>query len=459
MSGLFLSYSRADRALAERIVRQMRALGVDAWWDEDMGNEDWQLELERRIHELSGVLVIWTEHSVESKHVRDEARLARREDKLINVMAGITSPPFPFDAINGFNLDDWSGREPHRGWSRVVAAVEELVVDKGAAKAGEITVALALREQAVAARRKAVADAEAHIERSRLREAEAAAAKDDADRAADRAQEQLQRVAEMRASPALMRAAQQDWDAAFEAREDIAQALTKARRERERAGAAHAEAMDALEALIASPEPLTKATPAGPPAVMPASEPAVEKRPRRTSRKKSAAAEAEPAPAPTPATVEEPAPVVAMAPPPQLSLRRAAPAIPRRPLIAAGVGGLALAAVAGVVFLVVRPPAADATHAATPAAQASPSPAPALTGKWAVSGLSCADASTISVDGDRLTFVGSDHIPRTAIIVASEPGAPVETRGPDGDVTYTVQQSRLTMSGAQGSLQMTRCSG
>ena len=49
MSGVFLSYSRGDRALAEQIIQGLRALGIDVWWDEDMPGVDWQEELERQI--------------------------------------------------------------------------------------------------------------------------------------------------------------------------------------------------------------------------------------------------------------------------------------------------------------------------------------------------------------------------------------------------------------------------
>ena len=95
MSGIFLSYSRVDRALAEQVLAGLRGLGVDVWWDEDMPGVDWQQELEHQINELAAVLVLWTPASINSKNVRDEARLSQHTDKLINVLAGVSAPPFP----------------------------------------------------------------------------------------------------------------------------------------------------------------------------------------------------------------------------------------------------------------------------------------------------------------------------------------------------------------------------
>jgi hypothetical protein len=475
MSGLFLSYSRADRALAERIVRAMHAVGVATWWDEDMSAVDWQMELAERIHELSGVLVIWTEESVKSVHVRDEARLALQTDKLVNVMAGVTSPPFPFDRINGFHLDDWTGREPHRGWTRVVAAVEELEVQKGGAKPGEITVALALREEKLLQHQKAVAAAQANLQRLQSREIEVGEAKTLADAAVERAQDQLQRVAEMRATPAILRAAQQEFDMAFEAREEAATALQKTRRELDRASTALATAMDALEALLESPEPLAKAARPAPRPKPRAEAPLLEPEPpaAQVSPAPRAAAKAprpkRPAPAPA-AALEVPATVA----PAQPATRQAAEVKPlglaalpvgRRPLIAVGVG-LGLALVAGAVFLLIHPPSASASHPAAPVPTAAgldpatASAASALAGKWAIQGMDCSDPITVSVSGDRLSMASPGAAP-TALTV--EPGAvngTVLARGPDGETSYTLRHGALAMAtpGAPPT-QMTRCAG
>jgi hypothetical protein len=42
VSGVFLSYSRGDRGLADKVIRGLRPIGVDVWWDEDMPGVDWQ---------------------------------------------------------------------------------------------------------------------------------------------------------------------------------------------------------------------------------------------------------------------------------------------------------------------------------------------------------------------------------------------------------------------------------
>src|SRR5260221_5478238 len=132
MSGVFVSYSRVDRVLAHRIVVGLRRLGVDVWWDEDMPGVDWQLELQRKIRELGAVVVLWSPASLESKNVRDEARLGLGAEKLVNVLAGVAEPPFPFDRVNGLDLAGWVGAESTPGWMRLIRTLEPLLASGGA---------------------------------------------------------------------------------------------------------------------------------------------------------------------------------------------------------------------------------------------------------------------------------------------------------------------------------------
>lgn len=191
MTGVFLSYSRADRALADRMIRGLRALDVVVWWDEDMPGVDWQLELERQINDLAAVVVLWTPMSTNSKHVRDEARLALHSDKLVNALIGVAQPPFPYDRVNGLPLDGWSGQEASSGWTRLVATIEEHLVRVGAAQAGALTAALNARDQAIKSRRAALAAAELAFQQAKAAEDEAETAAADARATLARAEDQL----------------------------------------------------------------------------------------------------------------------------------------------------------------------------------------------------------------------------------------------------------------------------
>jgi hypothetical protein len=220
MSGIFLSYSRADRDLAERIVKGLRGLGVDVWWDEDMPGVDWRDELQRQLTELSAVLVIWTPASCKSANVMAEARLGDRRDTLVNVISGVPSPPPPFDAINALPLDGWTGLEGHNGWSRLVRTVEDFLVLKGGTQRGEVTGALSARETLIRQRRHDVASAIDAYQATQEGEAAATTADAEASKACDAAQEQLRWVVERHATPTVVRAAQAEAEAALTAQDE-----------------------------------------------------------------------------------------------------------------------------------------------------------------------------------------------------------------------------------------------
>jgi uncharacterized membrane protein YhaH (DUF805 family) len=296
MAGVFLSYSRADRALAERIVGHLRGLGVEVWWDEDMRGVDWQDELERRIEALDAVLVLWTENSIASKNVRDEARLGLDREKLVNALVGQAKPPFPYDRVNGMPLDAWTGREPHSGWTRLVETIEAKIV-AGGGRAGEITGRLFQREARRREAARALDEAREAFQTTQHAAGEAEEAAKAASAAFDQADRQFQGVVGINASLTVRRTAQAELDAALAATTAADEAWMAARglfseasrqlAEAERALArAFSEVAGPLAASPRSPRPLEAertSRPSAPPATPPSPAPFAAP-PARTTR-------------------------------------------------------------------------------------------------------------------------------------------------------------------------------
>jgi hypothetical protein len=337
MSGVFLSYSRTDRELAEQVVRALRAIGVDVWWDQDMPGVDWQQELERQVTELSALVVIWTPASINSDYVRDEARLALSRHKLVNVLQGVAAPPFPFDRINGLPIDDWNGRDSHGGWQRLVATVEEYLVKASVSKPGELTGALSRRDRALQDAQASIAAAEAAFQEAKLREGETREAAATAKTAFDAVELQFQRVAEMRVSAAVLHAAQSDLDAGRATMENADAERRAAAASVSAAARALTRARSDLDHLFDRPAMLQNDTAPSPP----------------------------PSPLPAPPTVPPPPVLPAPLPPPP-------PPIPKPALIAIAVVGAVLSLVVIIGLLSGRPAPrpSDLTNAADNAALA-----------------------------------------------------------------------------------------
>jgi hypothetical protein len=73
MADVFISYSKANRDLAEKVDRALRRAGYTVWWDNSLTpQEAWAITLERELKAARQVLVLWTRDSRESEWVITE---------------------------------------------------------------------------------------------------------------------------------------------------------------------------------------------------------------------------------------------------------------------------------------------------------------------------------------------------------------------------------------------------
>lgn len=81
----FLSYSRADQAVAMRFANDLRERDIAMWVDQlDIRpSEHWDRAIERAVHECSGLVVILSPRSVESDNVADEISYAIDQKKSV----------------------------------------------------------------------------------------------------------------------------------------------------------------------------------------------------------------------------------------------------------------------------------------------------------------------------------------------------------------------------------------
>jgi hypothetical protein len=472
MSGVFLSYSRGDRELANSIIRGLRAVGVVVWWDEDMHSIDWNKELERQIVELATIVVLWTPNSANSDNVKDEARLGLESSKLINVIVGLPKPPFPFDRVNGLPLEGWVEHEPNNAWNRLVQSIEEKVVAKGGAAKGEFTGALARREELLKQRLHALERAQEALDEAQAREAETIEAAQAAQVTYTRAEEQHVRVMEMRATHLILSAAAQEYEAARAAKEDADRAARAAKGEVKGAQRELALAKAALEhpeepkrgkaAPPIAAEPAAAASVAAEPVVV---EPVAAQPPPAAPAVAAAVKAAEkveppapkPAPEPKPAAAPGPAPAATTAPPPKptpspapvpsAAKAEAPKSSGRMNLIFGGAAVILSAGIGAAVITMLNHPAANtpAKTAAAPAATKPASAAPtgdpkaaavkaaaAIVGKWAPQGLSCDTPVVISVANGAVSMSVAGASPSTAAIGPSPDAGVINATAEDG---------------------------
>ncbi|MBK9748325.1 MAG: TIR domain-containing protein [Chloroflexi bacterium] len=85
MTTCFISYSSADRVLAEGLVSQLRAAHYQVWIDVEgiPGGAQWEQEINRALSQSDACLVLVTPDSVVSAWVKQEIEIARAQGKIV----------------------------------------------------------------------------------------------------------------------------------------------------------------------------------------------------------------------------------------------------------------------------------------------------------------------------------------------------------------------------------------
>jgi hypothetical protein len=86
MTCVFISHAKEDRALAEGLAQYLDTRGFDVWWDAKLlSSENFDDAIRDALVNAKAAIVIWTSNSAKSLYVRDEARFALFNNKLVTV--------------------------------------------------------------------------------------------------------------------------------------------------------------------------------------------------------------------------------------------------------------------------------------------------------------------------------------------------------------------------------------
>ena len=120
MSDVFLSYSRTERDLARQFASALQAEGWSVWWDHAIPpGLSWADMIERELSEARCVVVLWSEESLKSDWVLEEASYAREQGTLIPVVVADVRLPLGFRQIHSIDLRDWDGGSSHPEFAKL----------------------------------------------------------------------------------------------------------------------------------------------------------------------------------------------------------------------------------------------------------------------------------------------------------------------------------------------------
>lgn len=110
MASVFLSYDHDDSARAAPIAAALEAHGHSVWWDRHIhGGAEYNDLIESAVATSDAVVVLWSENSVRSAWVRDEAGEGRDRGRLVPVLIEPVKPPMGFRQYQTIDLSGWNG--------------------------------------------------------------------------------------------------------------------------------------------------------------------------------------------------------------------------------------------------------------------------------------------------------------------------------------------------------------
>ncbi len=121
---IFLSYSRQDRPIAEKVIAALEASGHDVWWDGLLeGGVAFARKTEDALETADAVVVLWSKTSIESHWVKDEATRGRDRGCLVPATIDGAEPPLGFRQYQVLDLSKWKGRADAREVADLLRAV------------------------------------------------------------------------------------------------------------------------------------------------------------------------------------------------------------------------------------------------------------------------------------------------------------------------------------------------
>lgn len=125
MSDIFLSYANNDQSRLLRLVTALEAKGWVVFWDRAISTgKTWHDTLGNELDACACVVVVWSQHSVRSRWVYEEAEEGRKKGVLFPVILdqGVV-PPVGFRALQTADLSQWQGEPGHPGFMQLTTEI------------------------------------------------------------------------------------------------------------------------------------------------------------------------------------------------------------------------------------------------------------------------------------------------------------------------------------------------
>jgi hypothetical protein len=128
MSDIFISYNNEDRLRARMFAETLGGRGWSIFWDRAIPTgKTWPETIGRELEEARCVVVLWSNTSIKSAWVRDEADDAKARGVLFPVRIDNIQPPIGFRGFQTADLVNWKPNVPSEQFDTLIADIAALI--------------------------------------------------------------------------------------------------------------------------------------------------------------------------------------------------------------------------------------------------------------------------------------------------------------------------------------------
>jgi hypothetical protein len=112
----------------ERIAETLTGIGHKVWWDPHIKTgSGFREEIQAALNETKSVLVLWSQYSVTSRFVCDEADEGASRNILFPALIDLVDIPLGFRQIQTADLTSWRGKQEDRKFREYIRVISDFI--------------------------------------------------------------------------------------------------------------------------------------------------------------------------------------------------------------------------------------------------------------------------------------------------------------------------------------------